>query len=88
MPGATIAVDAGVSVAGAAIDWDGETRPWGARPDLGADEFVAGGSGGGGGTSQTLFSSQVPAAEYTAGVNYELGMRVFSDVAGQITALR
>jgi hypothetical protein len=39
--------------------------------------------------SQTLFnSSDAPANSYVAGTNYELGVRLFSDVAGQITALR
>jgi hypothetical protein len=37
---------------------------------------------------QTLLGSQVPAGNYTSTVNYELGVRLFSDTAGQITALR
>ena len=39
--------------------------------------------------SQTLLTTQTPAAQNLSdGVSYELGVRVISDVAGQITALR
>jgi hypothetical protein len=37
---ATAAIDRGGSVSGAGTDIDGESRPNGAAPDLGADEFV------------------------------------------------
>ena len=40
-------------------------------------------------TSQNLFTSQTPAGNsYNDGVSYELGTRLYSDTAGQITAIR
>jgi Domain of unknown function (DUF4082)/Immunoglobulin domain len=43
----------------------------------------------GGTTGATLFTTQVPSGEgFNDGVMWELGVRVISDVAGQITALR
>lgn len=36
---ATVAIDRGVSFAAVAADWDGESRPRGPAPDIGADEF-------------------------------------------------
>jgi hypothetical protein len=36
---ATAAIDRGVTVAGVIDDWDGEARPIGSAPDVGADEF-------------------------------------------------
>lgn len=38
---ATIAIDRGVSAAGVAADWDGDARPQGPAPDVGADELAA-----------------------------------------------
>jgi hypothetical protein len=38
-PTATAAIDAGVTVASVTVDWDGDPRTTGPRPDLGADEF-------------------------------------------------
>jgi glucose/arabinose dehydrogenase len=44
---------------------------------------------GGGGGSQTLLTTQAPAVQdISNGRAYELGVRVMSDVAGQITAVR
>jgi hypothetical protein len=39
--GADVAIDKGVQVAGWPYDWDGDQRPLGARPDIGADESRA-----------------------------------------------
>jgi len=39
-------------------------------------------------SQQTLLTTQIPAAFYTTSTNYELGVRLFSDRAGQVTALR
>jgi len=39
-------------------------------------------------TSETLLTTQVPGEQKNNGVAWELGVRVVSDVAGQITALR
>ena len=36
---ATVAINAGTPVAAVTVDWDGEPRPSGPGPDLGADEF-------------------------------------------------
>ena len=40
----------------------------------------------GGGSGQTLLTTQLPAGQF--GGDYELGVRVIADVAGQVTALR
>lgn len=45
--------------------------------------FVAGAPG-----SETLLTTQVPAAFYNDGVPHELGVRIVADVAGQFTAIR
>jgi hypothetical protein len=47
-------------------------------------------SNGSGPTGQTLLTTQVPDGEYRDGngITYELGVKLRSDVAGQITALR
>jgi hypothetical protein len=37
------AIDTGTTVSSVVTDWDGQARPAGAAPDLGADELVAGG---------------------------------------------
>jgi hypothetical protein len=37
--GAAFAIDRGVSYAAVAVDWDGEPRPGGSAPDIGADEL-------------------------------------------------
>jgi PKD repeat protein len=39
---ATLAIDHGIAVPSVTTDWDGEARPFGAAPDLGADERVTG----------------------------------------------
>jgi hypothetical protein len=39
-------------------------------------------------SSQTLLTTQVPAAAFTDGVPYELGVRIVPDIAGQFTAVR
>jgi hypothetical protein len=44
--GARLAIDRARPLAGFLLDWDGEPRPFGARPDIGADEHVARSSGG------------------------------------------
>jgi hypothetical protein len=41
---ATEAIDRGVQVADSPYDWDGDKRPIGSRPDIGADEYVDPGS--------------------------------------------
>jgi uncharacterized protein DUF4082/Big-like domain-containing protein len=38
---ATTAIDHGVPLANVTDDWDGQSRPSGAAPDIGADEFVS-----------------------------------------------
>jgi subtilisin family serine protease len=40
------------------------------------------------GSSQTLLTTQVPAATFNDGVPHELGVRLFADVVGQFTAVR
>ena len=37
--GATVAIDRGVSVENVTVDWDGQKRPRGPAPDIGADEL-------------------------------------------------
>jgi hypothetical protein len=44
--GARLAIDRGLPLSGFPFDWDGEQRPFGHRPDIGADEHVARSSGG------------------------------------------
>ena len=39
LSGADQAIDRGVPLPGWTFDWDGDRRPLGARPDIGADEF-------------------------------------------------
>jgi hypothetical protein len=39
LPGATMAIDKGVKVEGVAEDYDGDRRPNGKAPDIGADEY-------------------------------------------------
>jgi hypothetical protein len=41
---ATVAIDRAVALADVTNDWDGEVRPAGAGPDLGADEYSRGGT--------------------------------------------
>jgi hypothetical protein len=41
LPDARLAIDRGLLLSGFAVDWDGESRPFGNRPDIGADEHVA-----------------------------------------------
>jgi hypothetical protein len=41
LPGASMAIDKGVAVEGAAEDYDGDRRPSGKAPDVGADEYGA-----------------------------------------------
>ena len=43
--GARLAIDRGRPLSGFLFDWDGERRPFGDRPDIGADEHVARSSG-------------------------------------------
>ena len=40
LPTAEQAIDRGVPLAGWAFGWDGKQRPFGPRPDIGADEFI------------------------------------------------
>jgi hypothetical protein len=77
-PDAVAATDKGTVAAGTSIDWDGDVRPQGAAPDVGADEFrttvtspppapsgrvnVALASAGAAATASSSFSSNFPAA--------------------------
>lgn len=40
VPWATAAIDKGVPTPDVSVDWDGDARPSGSAPDVGADEFV------------------------------------------------
>ena len=53
-PTATLAIDHGAPVSAVTADWDGDPRPAGAAPDLGADE------------RRTASGNQPPAAVMTA----------------------
>ncbi len=80
---AAVAIDQGLDGVNVAEDWDGEPRPSGARIDIGADEYTLSNA-----LSQSLLTTQVPAAVFTDGVPYELGTRIVTDVSGQFTAVR
>ena len=41
VPTATAAINAGTAMSAVTVDWDGQPRPSGAQPDLGADEYSA-----------------------------------------------
>lgn len=43
-PAATLAIDHGMTVLSVTVDWDGDARPSGTAPDLGADERVTPGA--------------------------------------------
>jgi hypothetical protein len=40
VPTAVGAIDHGIAIDGAPTDWDGQPRPYGPYPDVGADEYV------------------------------------------------